>query len=628
MASRRLLLGATIVCLLVGALGASLYLRQRAARCAAVPLLADQLLPNPGLAEVDADSGMPAGWGRAAPQGVQLRGPAVDGEGFDLDGDGRALQLIGIGNYVQTPAAPVRPGQRYCFSGFALTDSPQRSATRARLVFEWRDGDGRALAEDATLWQPVALWTPEAPPRDWAPLLGSFVAPLGAASLAVRVEPASDDRLYLDHMALRAGGDDLAGLAAPRPEQGAALEVAPWPLGRRAAVAFTFDWETAMGGLVHSRSVGDPNADQDFLLRAERMREGITTTMELFAPYGVRATYYATGYNFLLGNVEGRTFLGDPTFAWASRANGWTSDRWLSTPWFADDPHGTVESHPGWYFGDLIAPLMRAGHEIQSHTFSHLHGGLAELATWKLDLEAWNAVAAERGAGPATSLAFPWSSSAGMSDEAWGALEAAGIASVTRLSDQPQYSLWAADADGVVAEPRCRWAPGREGRILACPDFYLTPERVSLALRQVERAVEAGGMIDLWAHTEEVVSPRQVAAWDEVVGRVARDERVWVAPLGEIAAWQAAVAQVRVERLPDAPDGAARYRVSNPSGAALVGLALRLPAAAARVAVQGEDLPRREGPAPSGPGWWPAAGLAALDLAAGQQVEVSLWPAP
>ena len=91
-----------------------------------------------------------------------------------------------------------------------------------------------------------------------------------------------------------------------------------------------------------------------------RMREGITTTLQLFAPLGVRATYYATGYNFLLGNAERRTFMGDPTFAWATRANGWTSDRWATTPWFADDPFGTIGSDPAWYFGDLVGPLQAA----------------------------------------------------------------------------------------------------------------------------------------------------------------------------------------------------------------------------------------------------------------------------
>ena len=61
--------------------------------------------------------------------------------------------------------------------------------------------------------------------------------------------------------------------------------------------------------------------------------------------------------------------------------------------------------------------------------------------------------------------------------------------------------------------------PGREGRILACPDFYLTADSVNMALRQLDRALEVGGMIDLWAHTEEVVTPRQVAALQPVDAR-------------------------------------------------------------------------------------------------------------
>jgi hypothetical protein len=626
MVPRRLLLGATIVCLLVGALGAWLFLRQRAARCAPVAPLARQLLPNADLAAPGDAPGVPAGWSRRA-GGVQLRGPAVDGEGFDLDGDGRALQLIGVGNYAQAPAVDVSPGQRYCFSARALTDTALRAPTRARLVFQWQDGAGATLREDATAWQPVALWTPEAPPREWAPLLGGFAAPPGAARLAVRVEPAADDRIYLDLFGLFRGGEGLAALAAPA-APAAPAAVAPWPLGRRAAVAFTFDWETSMGGLVHSRSVADPNFTQDHILRGMRMREGITTTLAIFQPYGVRATYYATGYNFLLGNQERRVFMGDPTFPWATSANGWTSDRWATTPWFADDPHGTVASDPAWYFGDLIAPLRAAGHEIQSHTFAHIDGGLSDLPTWQADLQTWDEVAAERGVPPAASLAFPWSSSAGMGDAAWDALEGAGISSVTRLSDQAQYSLWGQDAQGVKLEPRCRWFPGREGRLLACPDFYLTPERASLALQQVEAAVAAGGMIDLWAHTEEVTTPEQIAAWRQVVRRAAEDPRLWVAPLGEIAAWQAAVASLQVERSDGADGRSATFTVTNPGRHSLVGLALQLPAGAQRVELGGDELPRRDGQAPDGPGWWPAAGLAVLDLAAGQSAQVTAWLTP
>jgi peptidoglycan/xylan/chitin deacetylase (PgdA/CDA1 family) len=637
MVSRRLLLGATILSLLVGALGVSIYLGQRIDRCAYVPLLADELLPNANMASIDQAAGMPAGWGRAA-RGVRLLQPAVDGEGFDVDGDGRGLQLLGIANYAETPAIAVRPGTTYCFSGLALTDSPLRSPTRARLVFSWRDSAGASVAEDASDWRPVALWTPESPPRDWSALAGAAVAPLGAASLAVRVEPASDDRIYLDAMHLRRGGaglglaqplaspvpglsaqptlsgsyDDEGGRLAPAP----ALGIAPWPGGRRAAVAFTFDWETAMGGLVHSFSAGDPLADEDYLDRAARMREGITTTLRLFQPHGVRATYFANGYNFLAGNPERRRFMGDPTFAsWATAANGWGSGRWAETPWFADDPYGTVASHPDWYFGDLIAPLSAAGHEIQSHTFSHFFGGYVDAALWQADLDAWNAVAAEAGVAPATAIAFPWSSSSGVSDQSWDAIERAGVTAVTRLSDYEQYNLFPADARGLVAEPRCRWLPGREGRILACPDFYLTEGSAGLAQEQIELAVAAGGMIDLWAHTEEVVSPAQIAAWDGVVSRAAADSRLWVAPFSEVAGWQAALAQVQIQPATRRDQGAAgqAFSVTNMSDRDLVGLTLQLPAGTARAAI-GDDEQALAGE------------QIVIDLAAGQRVEVTTWP--
>jgi hypothetical protein len=419
-----------------------------------------------------------------------------------------------------------------------------------------------------------------------------------------------------------AGGALLTGCtptsaAIPLPE------IACWPLGRRAAVAFTFDWETAMGGLIHSRSVNDPNVNDDYLLRARRMREGIATTRAIFAPHGIRATYYATGYNFLFGNRERRTFLGDPTFAWASRANGWLSDRWVSSPWFGDDPFGTVATHPEWYFGDLIAPLRADGHEIQSHTFSHLHGGLADRLTWQQDLETWNRVAAAQGVAPARSLAFPWSSSAGMSDASWSIVEQAGIRSVTRMSDQAQYSLWEIDQDGIVSAPCGQWLPGREGRIRAYPDCYLTPASEDRALRQLDRAIAIGGIIDLWAHTEEVTSAVQIATWQRVTARVAGDAQIWVAPLGEIAAWEAARVALMLE--PDRQRSDERVwnlRLTNPTDQELLGLALKLPVQVAGVRIDDIELKRSELEQPRGTGWWPAIGLVTLDLGAGQTVEL------
>lgn len=617
MVSRRLLLGATIFCLLVGVFGLGLYVQQRIGQCGYVPLLAAELLPNADLATPGAVPRMPQGWSAAA-AGVELGA-------FAVDGDGRSLQLMGIANYVQTPPIDVTGGQVYCFRGLALTDSVQRSPTRLQLTFHWLAADGTALGVAAGPWQPVALWQPEAPPERWSTISAAARAPQDAVTLLVRIHPASDDRVYLDAMHVRRGGGGLlageATLAAPVADASAAEPaaplLAPWPYGQRAALAFTFDWETTMGGLIHSRSVGDPNFDADPVLRGLRMREGITNTLAIFRPYDLRATYYATGYNFLTGNTARERFMGDPIYEWANPANGWLSERWQTTPWFADDPYGTYRSHPAWYFGDLIPLLQAAGQDIQSHTFSHFHGGLVASQEWIADLQAWNRVAAAQNVPSARSLAFPWSSSAGMSDASWNVLDAAGIRSVTRLSDQAQYNLFPRDEAGLVVAPHCRPLPGHP-RILACPDFYLTPASADLAIRQIDHTLASGGMIDLWAHTEEVTTPAQIAAWQRVVAYAVDQPDLWVAPLTEIADWQQALAQVAVSAGQPADAGGLMFRVANDSPRDLGGLTLRMPFVVEQVTLNGDR------PSPS----YPALGsqLLTLDLAAGQSLEVVAWP--
>ncbi|ABY34954.1 MAG TPA: polysaccharide deacetylase [Chloroflexus aurantiacus] len=621
MISRQFALSAIIVSFIIGAVGVFLFISQRLERCAAPPFVDPNLLPNARFATPGDVVGLPEGWGRGA-GGVEVRGPAVDGQGFDLDGDGRALQLIGIANYALTPPIGVQPGTSYCFTVATLTDSLLRSPTRARLVFEWYDDQGVLRERSVTPWQPVVLWTPERPPTAWTTIAGYARAPQTARILRVRIEPSSDDRIYLDMPRLQRGGHTLP--PAQNADVSPPLTIAPWPEGYRAAVAFTFDWETAMGGLIHSRSVDDPLADEDPIQRGMRMRTGVETSMSIFARYNVRATYFATGYNFLMGNREQRRFMNDPVFTWASAANGWRSDRWTNRPWFADDPYGTVATDPAWYFGDQIEPLRAAGHEIQSHTFSHLYGGYADAATWRADIEAWNSVAAERGIGIARALAFPWSSSAGMSDANWDVLEQGGIRAVTRLSDYGPYNLFPLDERGLVRDPHCRWLPGREGRIIACPDFYLTPARAKLAVAQIEQTVAAGGMIDIWSHTEEVTSAAQQAAWEDVVSYTVGRGDVWVAPFSEIAGWQIARMTLNITTLTEPTAStdrgrstAHRYQVQNTSPYHLVGMMIDLPPDTTDVAINNDIVPREQ---------WQHSGWLRIDLAAGQTVEVTLWP--
>ena len=208
-----------------------------------------------------------------------------------------------------------------------------------------------------------------------------------------------------------------------------------------------------------------------------------------------------------------------------------------------------------------------------------------------------------------------------MSYANWQALAEAGITSVTRTNwnpRQPQYHLVSRD------EPHCRPVPGHE-TILACPDFYLTEQSAADAPGMIERAINTGGMIDLWAHTEEVVTPAQIAAWRNVV-RYAAERRdagdLWIAPLAEIADRQRAVASVRIEQRESEPahdmssNAPLRFLVTNHSIHDLEGLTLNLPSVIRQATLHGEQS--NATPVVRGP-------LLIFDLAAGQTIEVTAW---
>lgn len=368
-----------------------------------------------------------------------------------------------------------------------------------------------------------------------------------------------------------------------------------------------------MGGLVHSRSVDDPNSDQDYMQRAIRMRQGVTTTLELFRPYQIKATYFTNGYSFLKGNPEQRTFMGDPTFSWARSEPpyNWKSDRWTNTPWFSSDPYGTIQSDPGWYFGDLLAPLRAEGQDIQSHSFSHMYMGFASIDEVKSDLSTWNAVAAEQAVEPAQALAFPWSGSAGMADGSWDALQQAGIRTVTRTNrSQSQFQIVRPD------NPHCRPVPGHEA-ILACPDFYLTPGSAAQAPALIDQTIATGGMIDFWAHTEEVTSLAQIEAWGEVVRYAAarRDAgKLWIAPLAQIGERQQAVTalQLEVEQPGDANQPMS-LTLKNPTNTDLNSLTLEFEQPIARASASDGQRPVLDGT------------YVVLDLSAGASIHVEVW---
>lgn len=500
---------------------------------------------------------LPTDWIAGAP-GVRIGA-------FSADGIGKSVHMLGIGTWLGLPAQSIHAGQSYCVRAVALADSPSMTAIRSRWI--WTGPDGLRI-ERLGEWHSVRAWGGADDRRPWSLIADHDRAPVGATQLEVRLEPASDDRIYIDYIEIRKSL--LSRQLNAVEKRTSPLIIRPWPAGYNAAVSFSYDWETTMGGLVHSRSVDDPNAGQDPRIRGMRMRVGLTNTLVLFAPHQYVATYYVNGYNFLWGNTERRLFMENPTFAWASQANGWRGDTWIQQPWFGVDPYGDYQTHPEWYFGDLMLPVVRAGHDVQSHTFSHFYGGLATPAQWQSDLNAWNTIAAERDIPAATSLAFPWSSSAGMRFDTWQTLADAGITSLTRTAwnpKLPQYHIVSA------ADARCRPLPARDA-IMVCPDFYLTVHSQDQALALLERIRQSDGMIDFWAHTEEVYTTEQIIAWRRVVEATAVTGDVWVTSLREIAARQQLVDGVHTRFVKNGERGI--FRLHNSGHQGLTQLQLQL----------------------------------------------------
>lgn len=555
-------------------LWASVFMIRRGSNTAPATLTGPNLLPMDGLAAATAGDKLPPGWTSAGVGGVQVND-------FTVDGTGHSISISGIANSVTSPWISVRAGASYRVALRALADNPDKpSPTRIRIRYHWRDSEGVEISNIAGDWQNV-------PYRQWATITSTAVAPAGAVQLAVSFHPASDDRVVIDQINLGQVG----------------VRINPWPNGKRAALAFSFDYETEMGGLIHSRSVDDPNADQDPGPRAQRMRQGAEIILDLFAPTHIQGTWYSTGYNFLNGNQTCQKYMQNPTYTWASTANRWPTDYWAHTPWFASDPCTSEQSAPDWYFGSQIAELRAANQDIQSHTFAHFDGGLVTPSDWSADFDAWRTVAAAQHIAPATSLAFPWSSSAGMRWDSWEVLAAHGITSVTRTNwSQPRYRL--ADRDTYAL-----WTVPGHATITVMADEYLTPGSLGHIEQRMQAAWLHEGAIDIWAHTEEVTSAAQQTAWRSVI---AASERFWVTSLPAIVRWHQAIANVSIHLLSEEPQYT--FNVENGNYTHLQGVTLILPFTPVRATINGRPAN-------------PDGDRLILDLPAKSTLKVALWRA-
>jgi len=401
-----------------------------------------------------------------------------------------------------------------------------------------------------------------------------------------------------------------------------------------AALSFSFDWESSMGGLVHSRGGGVSSLGEsggDALTEANReavlkyavdrgldMRAGTDNLLGFFQKYGVTGTFYATGYNLLDGNTAHNKFVDDPVYKWA-RTPQWPNDFWSRNPWYFADPFGTYQTDPAWYFGDQTDRLRQAGQEIASHTFGHILVRAASPQELATDLSEWLNYAGKKNLPAPRSFAFPWKGSNSLTPAFYDVLYNAGFRYITRQYDPDQgYVEDASDGWLIYLSPSERDSNGQPVRSpIPSPDnYYFYPDRVHFALKnpttgKTERTTDPrfltlhdyqllpgesseqvansvidellrrrGGYGSIWTHPEAVTSPRDLASWERVIAYAAdmRKKGLWVDGVEAIMQFRVDSQQVRVKTSYE--DGGKRLVIilTNPTNHALDGLTLTMPA--------------------------------------------------
>jgi peptidoglycan/xylan/chitin deacetylase (PgdA/CDA1 family) len=439
----------------------------------------------------------------------------------------------------------VRPGEVYALR--------LGGEGRLRATFDWEDVTRVSLTTQSFAFDLAGSAT------------ATFAAPPGAAGLRLRLEPL----------------DGTATARDPQLTLAAGVRVEPFPDGRRAALAFSFDWESAMGGLIHTRSDdtgeaggvslgndGSPSV-ADAEEKGQRMRDGAQFLADLFGRYGIKATFYATGYDLLDGNPTCQKFNGDPIYRNADTAHGWGSDWWRTHPWYGNDPCTTEVQSPAWYFASETRALAAEGHEISSHTFGHLYVRGVTPEQLAADLELWQRTATALGLPTARSFAFPWTSSNSLDAPFWAVFERVGMTILTRLyqtKEQPLRHPY--ELDRIAGDPN----------LLAFPDFYLASntEAENEALARIDVTVAVRGYHSLWDHPNESLEQSGQAVWTRVVDYAAaqRDQGLWIAPVTEIATYSTATRAVDLVALPLA--GGTQLMVTNGTGRGLDGLTITL----------------------------------------------------
>lgn len=495
--------------------------------------------------------------------------------GNDTSGLGRFYLFPGWA--ITSTMMVVQPGDTYRYSFSA--DAALNGTGQVRVRMLWLDKALSVLSWNDDIYQ-VSFVSTGSPPIFKT---GGHEAPHASAALqlvlantAANSEAPTDQALNIYSPAVHSEG----------------VYVEPHPNGAQGSLAFSFDWESAMGGAIHSKGM-DPHDPAGAAQHGLEMRQGADWLAKLFADNNVKATFYATGYNLLDGNTERRTFSGDPTYRWAKKGPSlWASDYWLTHKWYGDDPYGTVQSQPAWYFGDQTRTLLKAGHEIAPHTFGHLYVRGSNPQELSTDMGEWLNAAKVVGVPAPTTFAFPWRSSNSLTRDFYDVFYRLGIRAVTRVYEpdlKDGYTIGA--VSGITNKQQWEYPD-----MAVMPDFLLGSPSATMGeengggaltaddgLEVISQTLQRRGTTSFWQHPEQLADDPSFAGvrdtWTRVVQAAAHERdngRLWLATVADITTYQRDVMSVTTS-LDSSFFGDWQITVTNNSGKTLTGVTLTLP---------------------------------------------------
>jgi len=300
-----------------------------------------------------------------------------------------------------------------------------------------------------------------------------------------------------------------------------------WTVGDGVAMAggrfiLSLDVELAWGSFDH----GGHESDREELI-AER--EATRRLLSLLDQYEVPATFAVVGHLFLSSceRVDGTTHpdVERPRHQWFPR------------DWHAFDPATDLARDPLWYGPDILKGIVRAraGHEIATHTFSHVVAGDPACTPEILRSQLLKCRELHRQWGqPLDSIVFPRNSVAHLDvlrDVGILAYRGPESSWYRGVSERARPIAHVLDRALAVTPPTYRLDDRRDGKLVDLPAsmFLLArngPRRLiplasrrAQALRGIERACERGEVFHLWFHPRNLTTD---AGLFDVLGDVLR----------------------------------------------------------------------------------------------------------